>query len=290
MIPYVFGRSVNFFCWHNFLRKKEIFPMKKKGFYGLMAFLLLASISCVSKKKLVDAQMQYRTLQNDSILMASKIAGQQATIDKLQSDIAALDQQNTQLSSDASNKVNSLQQNLQAQQKRLQDLQNLLDQQRKQTDELKNKMINALVGYSDSDLTITQKNGKVYVSLSEKFLFPSGSAIVNKTGKEALSKLANVLIANPDIAVNIEGHTDSIPIRTKFQDNWALSTARATSIVRILVDDYKVDPSRVIASGHAWFDPVDTNNTPEGRAKNRRTEIILSPKLDQIYKLLEQTQ
>ncbi|HEX5150670.1 MAG TPA: flagellar motor protein MotB [Parafilimonas sp.] len=264
--------------------------MKIKVFYVLMAFLLLASASCVSKRKLVDAQMQYRTLQNDSALMASKLADQQASINKLQSDLAALNQQNTQLSSDASNKVNSLQQNLQAQQKRLQDLQNLLDQQRRQTEDLKNKMNAALVGYNDSDLTITQKNGKVYVSLSEKFLFPSGSAIVNKTGKEALNKLATVLIANPDIAVNIEGHTDSIPIRTKFQDNWALSTARATSVVRILVDDYKVDPSRVIASGHAWFDPVDTNTTPEGRARNRRTEIILSPKLDQIYKLLEQTQ
>ena len=142
-------------------------------------------------------------------------------------------------------------------------------------------MINALVGYSDSDLTVTQKNGKVYISLSEKFLFPSASAVVNPKGKEALSKLANVLIA-------IEGHTDSIPIRGKFEDNWALSTARATSVVRILVNDYKVDPTRVIASGHAWFDPVEANSTPEGRAKNRRTEIILSPNLDEIYKLLEQ--
>ncbi|MGN6355826.1 MAG: OmpA/MotB family protein [Parafilimonas sp.] len=181
-----------------------------------------------------------------------------------------------------------MQQNLLAQQKRLQDLQNLLDQQRKATSELKNKMINALVGYSDSDLTVTQKNGKVYVSLSEKFLFPSGSAVVNPAGKEALSKLANVLTANPDIAVTIEGHTDSIPIRTKFEDNWALSTARATSVVRILVNDYKIDPTKIIASGHAWFDPVDTNSTPEGRARNRRTEIILTPNLDQIYKLLEQ--
>lgn len=242
----------------------------------------------MSKRKLVDAQLQYRTLQSDSALMASKIADQQASINKLQSDVNVLNQQNAQLSNAASDTVNSLQQNLHAQQKRLQDLQTLLDQQRKKTDDLKNKMINALVGYNDSDLTITQKNGKVYVSLSEKFLFPSGSAVVNPTGKEALSKLANVLIANPDIAVNIEGHTDSIPIRGKFEDNWALSTARATSVVRILVNDYKVDPTRVIASGHAWFDAVDTNATPEGRARNRRTEIILSPKLDEIYKLLEQ--
>src|SRR5678815_3715381 len=172
----------------------------KKVFYGLITCLLLASASCIPKRKLVDAQMQYRTLQNDSILMASKIAGQQATIEKLQSDIAALNHQNTQLSSDASSKVNSLQQNLQAQQKRLQDLQNLLDQQRKQTDELKNKMITALVGYNDSDLTITQKNGKVYVSLSEKFLFPSASAVVNPKGKEALSKLANCLLYTSDAA------------------------------------------------------------------------------------------
>ena len=262
--------------------------MNKSIFFCLVAFAIILTASCVSKSKLLDAQMQYRSLQSDSALMASKIADQQASINKLQGDLDALNKQNTQLSSDASSKVNSLQQNLQAQQKRLQDLQNLLDKQRKATSDLKNKMINALVGYSDSDLSVTQKNGKVYISLSEKFLFPSASAVVNPKGKEALSKLANVLIANPDIAVNIEGHTDSIPIRQKFQDNWALSTARATSVVRILVDDYKVDPTRVIASGHAWFDPVDTNSTPEGRAHNRRTEIILSPNLDQIYKLLEQ--
>lgn len=220
--------------------------------------------------------------------MAAKIASQQADMNKLQQQVTALNQQNTQLSNDATNKVSSLQQNLQAQQKRLQDLQNLLDQQRKATSDLRNKMINALTGYSDSDLTVTQKNGKVYISLSEKFLFPSASAVVNPTGKEALSKLATVLTANPDIAVTIEGHTDSIPIRLKFEDNWALSTARATSVVRILVNDYKVDPAKVIASGHAWYDPVDTNSTPEGRAHNRRTEIILTPNLDQIYKILEQ--
>lgn len=266
--------------------------MSRKFVYGFFAIVIVASTSCVAKRKLVDAQMQYRTLQNDSALMASRLTDQQASINKLQADIDALKKQIAQVSNDASSKqgqVNSLQQNLEAQQKRLQDLQNLLDQQRKATDDLKNKMINALVGFSNSDLTITQKNGKVYVSLSEKFLFPSGSAVVNDSGKIALGKLADVLIANPDIAVNIEGHTDSIPIRGKFEDNWALSTARASSVVRILVNDYKVDPTRVIASGHAWFDPVDTNATPEGRARNRRTEIILSPKLDEIYKLLEQT-
>ena len=95
-----------------------------------------------------------------------------------------------------------------------------------------------------------------------------------------------MLNSNPDINVNIEGHTDSIPIKSRFEDNWALSTARATSIVRILTKDYKVDPVRVEASGHSLYDPVDSNTTPEGRAKNRRTEIILSPKLDELYNLI----
>jgi chemotaxis protein MotB len=111
---------------------------------------------------------------------------------------------------------------------------------------------------------------------------------VNAQGKEALGKLAGVLNANPDISINIEGHTDSIPIRKTYEDNWALSVARSASIVRILVKDYSVDPVRVVASGHSEFDPVESNSTSEGRAKNRRTEIILSPKLDELYKLLEQ--
>jgi chemotaxis protein MotB len=269
--------------------------MKNRIIYLLPIILVMIFASCVSKKQLLDAQMQARSLQNDSALMASKIADLQASINKLQSDLNAEKQQNAQLNNDANNKqgqltnqLTNLQQNLQAQQKRLQELQNLLDQQKNKAAELRNKMKAALVGFNDSDLTITQKNGKVYISLSEKFLFPSGSAVVNDSGKIALQKLANVLIANPDISVDIEGHTDSIPIRGKFQDNWALSTARAASVVRILVNDYKVSPLKVIASGHAWYDPVDTNSTPEGRARNRRTEIILSPNLDELYKLLEQ--
>jgi len=148
-------------------------------------------------------------------------------------------------------------------------------------------MIEALKGFNSNDLSVYQKNGKVYVSLSENLLFPSGSAVVNPDGINALSKLAAVLNLNSDVAVDIEGHTDSIPIRGKFKDNWDLSTARANAIVRVLVNNYKVDPVRVVASGHSYYDPVDTNATPEGRAKNRRTDIILSPKLDEMYKLLE---
>ncbi len=148
-------------------------------------------------------------------------------------------------------------------------------------------MTDALVNFKPEELSVSIKNGKVYVSLQESLLFPSGSAVVNPKGKEALGTLAEVLNLNPDINVLIEGHTDSIPIKGKYEDNWALSVGRSTAIVRILSNTYKVDPLRVAASGRSEYEPVDTNETPEGRARNRRTEIILSPKLDELMKLLE---
>jgi len=173
------------------------------------------------------------------------------------------------------------------QQARLKDLQDLMDRQKKAIAEIKKKMSDALEGFKSSELSVSIKNGKVYVSLQENLLFPSGSAVVNPKGKLALGKLAEVLNQNPDITVDIEGHTDSIPIHGKYQDNWDLSLARSASIVRILTTDYKVDPMRVIASGHSQYDPVQPNSSPEGRALNRRTDIILSPKLDQLYQLLQ---
>jgi chemotaxis protein MotB len=150
-------------------------------------------------------------------------------------------------------------------------------------------MTNALVNFKPEELSVFVKNGKVYVSLQESLLFPSGSAVVNPKGKEALGTLAQVLNQNPDITVLIEGHTDSIPIKGRYEDNWALSTARSTSIVRILTTTYTVDPTRVTASGRSKYEPIDSNETAEGRARNRRTEIILSPKLEELLKLLEQT-
>lgn len=223
--------------------------------------------------------------------MEGNIATLENQIKDLQTNINNLNSQNTQLGQQTAEQQNLLSQSketLAQQQQRLQQLQNLLAQQKAQSDELKNKMTEALKGFNSSDLSVFQKGGKVYVRLSENLLFPSGSAVVNPKGVDALSKLAAVLNLNSDVAVNIEGHTDSIPIRGKFKDNWDLSTARANSIVRLLVDNYKVDPTRVIASGHSYFDPIDTNSTSQGRAQNRRTEIILSPKLDEMYKLLGQ--
>jgi chemotaxis protein MotB len=270
---------------------KKIFPL-------LALMFILAS--CISKRVLRQSQMETATLRNDSANLANQIATLQANVSNLNNKITALNSQNNQLSNQNSqlgeqtasqqSQLTQTQQDLQKQQERLKQLQSILEQQKAQSEELKNKMSDALTGYNSKDLSVYQKNGKVYVSLSENLLFPSGSAVVNPKGVEALSKLAAVLNLNGDVAVNIEGHTDSVPIRTRFKDNWDLSTARANAIVRILVDNYKVDPVRVEASGHSFYDPIDTNSTPEGRAKNRRTEIILSPKLDEMYKLLEGNQ
>lgn len=269
-----------------------------------IAIVIVSLTSCVSNKLYRQSQLETASLRMDSTRLANNIISLQNNVTSLENNIANLQKniadlnkrisnlsnQNNQLGQQTAEQQNQLslsQQELQKQQQRLQQLQDILQQQRIQSEMLKNKMLEALKGFNSNDLSVIQKNGKVYVSLSENLLFPSGSAVVNPKGIDALSKLAAVLNLNGDVAVNIEGHTDSIPIRGRYQDNWDLSTARADAIVRILVNTYRVDPKRVIASGHSYFDPVETNSTPEGRARNRRTEIILSPKLDEMYKLLE---
>lgn len=249
-------------------------------------FAVLALSSCVSKKILRRSQMETELLRSDSASMANQIKSLKNNVADLNNKISNLTNQNTELNQQSTNQKKQLTQALQEEQQKLQQLQNLLAQQKAQSEQLKNKMAEALKGFNSNELTVVQKNGKVYVSLSENLLFPSGSAVVNPKGVDALAKLAAVLNLDSTVAVNIEGHTDSIPIKGKYKDNWDLSTARATSIVRILVDNYKVDPIRVIASGHSSYDPLDTNSTPEGRGKNRRTEIILSPKLEEMYKML----
>jgi chemotaxis protein MotB len=219
-----------------------------------------------------------------------QLADTRTQMDGLNKQIADLRDKNKDLTTESTNRLALLsksKQDLINQQAKLEHLQALMDKQKKAIEQILQKMKDALVGFNSKDLTVSIKNGKVYVSLSEGLLFPSGSAVVNPKGKEALNKLAEVLNANTDITVDIEGHTDSIPIHGKYQDNWDLSLARSASIVRILTTDYSVDPTRIIASGHSQYDPVQSNSTPEGRAQNRRTDIILSPRLDELYRLLQ---
>ncbi|MDP4209482.1 MAG: OmpA family protein [Bacteroidota bacterium] len=154
---------------------------------------------------------------------------------------------------------------------------------------LKNKLSAALMGLENNGLTIKIVNGKVYISLEEKLLFKSGSTAVDPGGVSALKKLARVLDQNPDINIMIEGHTDDVPYRADaaIKDNWDLSAKRATAIVRILLEGTNIDPKRFTAAGRSQYVPIDKAKSAEARQKNRRTEIILTPKLDELYKILE---
>ena len=145
----------------------------------------------------------------------------------------------------------------------------------------------SLADVNDKDINIKVEKGVIYIDISDNLLFNSGQYLVTDNAKRVLSKIANVLNAHPEIDLMVEGHTDSIPIHNAIlDDNWDLSVKRSTSVVRILQDQYKIDPKRMSASGHGKYGPIASNNTKEGQALNRRTRIIILPQLDQFFKLL----
>lgn len=264
--------------------------MKRNLLLLLPLSLMLLLTSCISQKKYQESLQREQGLLARNGELESSITGLKGQIETLQADNGRLVKQiddAMKRASEASGVASLTQKELEAEQKRLWDLRRLLEQQRESVEALRKKMADALVGFNSNELQIFTKNGRVYVSLQENLLFPSGSAVVNAKGKEALGTLAQVLNANSDINVVVEGHTDSIPIRGRYEDNWALSVARATAIVRVLTATYAVDPARVTASGRSQFEPVDINYTAQGRQRNRRTEIILAPKLDELMQLLQ---
>jgi len=185
--------------------------------------------------------------------------------------------------------VNRLQAELEARNARLMEMEEMLYQKDRILDDLREKVAEALMGFEGQGLTVTRKNGKVYVSMDEKLLFKSGSTVVDPNGVQALRQLSQVLARNPEISIMIEGHTDDVPFRkgSSIKDNWDLSVLRATSIVRILLESSNIDPTRLTVAGRGEFLPVDPADTPEARRKNRRTEIILSPDLSEVFRILE---
>lgn len=172
---------------------------------------------------------------------------------------------------------------------RLQELEEALKQKDEAVKQLRQKVMDALLGFNNKGLTIQEKNGKVYVSLDEQLLFKTGQWDVDPKGQQALSDLAGVLGLNPDINVLVEGHTDNVPMRGAgmVKDNWDLSVMRATAVTRILLKNKAVEPKRITSAGRGEFFPIDEANTQEARQKNRRTEIILTPRLDEIFRILE---
>ncbi len=171
---------------------------------------------------------------------------------------------------------------------RVRELESILAKKDSTVTALKNMVANALTGFTGKGLTVEERNGKVYVSMEEQLLFASGSTIVDKKGEEALKQLAKVLEKNPDINVMVEGHTDDVPISGgAIKDNWDLSVLRATSVLKIITKSANLNPTRITAAGRGEYLPLDTGKTADARKKNRRTEIILTPKLDELLKVLE---
>ena len=267
--------------------------------------LLIAVTSCVSKKKYMVAENGRLAALSRERVLNRNLGQQKDEIAKLKQQITDLMSDTTRLGQAIRDYRKSLYSNLSEQEKlnmllkekmeklaereaTINKLQAEVDAQNARLQSLLNSVKDALLGFSSDELTVPEKNGKIYVAMSDKLLFESGSAQVNKQGKEALGKLAEVLKKQHDIDVFIEGHTDNKPIKTvQFKDNWDLSVVRATSVVRILTKDYGVNPLQILPCGRGEFMPVDNNESVEGRAHNRRTEIIMAPKLDKLMDILK---
>jgi chemotaxis protein MotB len=171
---------------------------------------------------------------------------------------------------------------------RVEELETLISNQQEAMQMLKKTLTDALLNFEDKGLTVEARDGKVYVSMENKLLFKSGSWEVESEGKKAISSLGKVLAENPDVSILIEGHTDNVPYQGKgpLKGNWDLSTKRATSIVRLLLTNKEILPQNLTAAGRGEFLPVAPNSSKNGRAINRRIEVVLSPKLDEITQLL----
>jgi chemotaxis protein MotB len=209
-----------------------------------------------------------------------------------QQDLIEKEDRLRELEDNATQKMVDLEQlraELEARNQRLIEVESVMNAKDAQMRALKEAISAALYGFEKEGLSVYTKNGMLYVSMDEKLLFQTGSIEVDPRGVEALKTLAGVLENNRDIKINVEGHTDDVPVRANasFADNWDLSVKRATSIVRIILDNSSIDSRRLTASGRGEFLPIDNTGTATARQKNRRTEIILTPRLDELYNLLE---
>ena len=261
------------------------------------------------KSKELQAQLDKLIAERDRL--SKEYASTKSGLDKMQSSYNDLEKSSGETNASISKKNRELLAELEAkgkalaaEQQRLNMLKLELDERSQRVDELegmiaaqeaglkklKETLSKALNGFEGKGLTVEQKNGKVYVSMENKLLFGSGSWTVGAEGKKAVVEVGKVLAANPEISVLIEGHTDNVAYKGggDIVDNWDLSTKRATAIVHILRENKGVDAKNLTAAGRSEFAPIAGNDTAEGKSKNRRIEIILTPKLDEISKMLNE--
>ncbi|HEX8425983.1 OmpA/MotB family protein [Hymenobacter sp.] len=245
-----------------------------------IAALQQQNATLTSSRDQLQAQktaLEQEKARNEEALRASLLNKNQQ-VNQLNDNLSGAEQANSALSAD-----------LRSKEQRIAEMQRILDQKDAAVKALRQKVGDALLGFNAQDLQINVKNGKVYVSLSEQLLFKSGSTKVDPKGQEALKKLAAALQGNQDVNVLVEGHTDNVPIArgtVGMRDNWDLSVLRATEITRLLTAN-GLPAGQVTPSGRAEYVPVAQNNTSANKALNRRTEIILTPKLDELFQILE---
>jgi chemotaxis protein MotB len=283
-------------------------------FRTLLIFLLASSFSaCVilSPKKykallakqdslntsLTESQLTGEALDQRITKLRRDTTDLNAQLANLRSQYNEMEANYTKLRSNSSAEINKLAGNLdklsddlKKREQRLKEVEEILKKRDEATNQLKAKLQEALLGFTKNGLSVEIKNGKVYVSLTDKLLFPSGSIIIDEKGKQALTELAKVLKQQPEINIAVEGHTDSQKINNlgQIKDNWDLSVLRATSVVRFLTEEQKIESVRMTATGKGQYQPLGANTSAESRSKNRRIEIVLSPKLDELYDLIKQ--
>lgn len=251
--------------------------------------LLAERDSLTSRSYNLEAEVA--KLKGDTARLNHELADLQRTYNELNGNYNALtkkyDNLNNSLNA-TSTKVSELTADLQKREARLKEVEDILHKRDEATNALKEKLQQALLGFQQSGLTVDVRNGKVYVSLADKLLFPSGSIVIDEHGKQALKQFAVVLNKEADINIAVEGHTDDKKVGNlgQIKDNWDLSVLRATSVARYLTEVEKVDPHRLTATGKGEFQPIDPANTADARTKNRRIEIVLTPKLDELYNLI----
>jgi len=237
-----------------------------------------------------SAQENGTSLEKTIAKLKQDTADLNGRLNELQGKYTEVDGKYAKLRSNSSTEINKLSEDLKKREQRLKEVEDVLKKRDEASNKLKEKLQQALLGFTKNGLTVEMKNGKVYVSLTDKLLFPSGSIVIDDKGKQALSQLAKVLKEQPEIIIAVEGHTDSQKINNlgQIKDNWDLSVLRSTSVVRFLTETENVPGIRLTATGKGEFQPLGSNATADGRSKNRRIEIVLSPKLDELYDLIKQ--
>ena len=287
------------------LELRENLDDKERDITNLNALVEQLRIDSIAlNNDLVSCQKKYDDLSTTYDLLTSKSSRYMAEkaketkellnqLETTQSELFAKEDQLNKSTLELEEKERKLldsQNELELRSLRVAELEAIINRKDSMVTALKQKISKALIGLEGDGLTIEQRNGKVYISLEEDLLFASGKYEINQTGKQALDKLSDALSYQKDLEILVEGHTDSIPLsgRGLVKDNWDLSVMRATSVVKRLTSNTNLDPTQLIAAGRSEFVPISSNETSEGRGENRRIEMILSPNLDDLFKLLEE--